>query len=134
MKIPLDQFEQLIDEKILQRGLDYFQKGRVHDLQEDKLGLTKKTAKTKNKTKSTAKKQKSPAEQLKELLNKASVDELKELISKEASRNMMFRNHVMTSLEHYNDNVSKEFYNNQLFELVERYFHDSDGLGDKDNT
>ena len=34
MKIPLDQFEQLIDEKILQRGLDYFQKGRVHDLEE----------------------------------------------------------------------------------------------------
>ena len=172
MKIPLDQFEQLIDEKILQRGSDYFQKGRVHDLeevsphnyeaivegsedylveltlkndvvtdyscdcpydmgpvckhvaavifalQEDKLGLTKKTAKTKHKTKSPAKKQKSPAEQLKELLNKASVDELKELISKEASRNMMFRNHVMTSLEHYNDNISKEFYRNQVRTMI----------------
>ena len=172
MKIPLDQFEQHIDEKILQRGLDYFQKGRVHDLeevsphnyeavvegsedyfveltvendvvtdyscdcpydmgpvckhvaavifalQEEKLGLTEKTAKSKNKTKSPAKKQKSPAEQLKELLGKASVDELKELISKEASRNMMFRNHVMTSLEHYNDNVSKEFYRNQVRAMI----------------
>ena len=34
MQIPLDQFEQVIDEKILQRGLTYFKKGLVHELEE----------------------------------------------------------------------------------------------------
>ena len=34
MQIPLDQFEQVIDEKILQRGLTYFKKGLVRELEE----------------------------------------------------------------------------------------------------
>ena len=34
MQIPFYQFEQVIDEKILQRGLTYFKKGHVHELEE----------------------------------------------------------------------------------------------------
>ncbi|MGQ9847778.1 MAG: SWIM zinc finger family protein [Bacteroidales bacterium] len=34
MQIPLNQFEQYIDETILKRGLQYFKKGRVHVVEE----------------------------------------------------------------------------------------------------
>lgn len=34
MKIPLDEFEQIVDEKILKRGLAYFNKGAIVDLSE----------------------------------------------------------------------------------------------------
>lgn len=34
MKLFLDQFEQQIDETILKRGLSYFQKGHVTDMEE----------------------------------------------------------------------------------------------------
>ena len=34
MQIPLDQFEQIIDEKMLKRGLTYFKKGLVHEPEE----------------------------------------------------------------------------------------------------
>ena len=172
MQIPLDQFEQVIDEKILQRGLTYFKKGLVHELdeispntyeavvegtegytvrlvvennvvtdyscdcpydfgpvckhvaavifslQEEDLGLTKKTGKTKKAAKSGVKKSKSVATQIDELMAKASVDELKELIRNEANKNAVFRNHVFSSLEHYNENVSKELYQKQLKAMI----------------
>ena len=172
MQIPLDQFEQVIDEKILQRGLTYFKKGHVHELeevspntyeaivegtedytvrltvennvvteyscdcpydlgpvckhvaavifslQEEELGLTKKTGKTKKAAKSGVKKSKSVATQIDEMMAKASVDELKELIRTEASKNAVFRNHVLASLEHYDENVSKELYKKQLKAMI----------------
>ena len=172
MQIPLDQFEQVVDEKILQRGLTYFKKGHVHELEEvspntyeaivegtedytvcltvendvlteyscdcpydlgpvckhvaaaifalkeDELGLTKKVANTGNATKSGAKKGKSVAAQVDELLNKASMDELKELIRAEAVNNAVFRNRVFANLEHYNENVSKEHYQKQLRSMI----------------
>ena len=34
MKILLDEFEQVIDDTILKRGLSYYTKGRVHDFEE----------------------------------------------------------------------------------------------------
>ena len=34
MQIPLNQFEQVIDEDILKRGLSYFKKGRVYEPEE----------------------------------------------------------------------------------------------------
>jgi len=34
MKIPLDKFEQYIDETILKRGLKYFKNGHVYELEE----------------------------------------------------------------------------------------------------
>ena len=39
MQIPLDQFEQIIDEKILQRGLAYFQDGQVREIEEVSPGV-----------------------------------------------------------------------------------------------
>ena len=172
MQIPLDQFEQVIDEKILQRGLTYFKKGLVHELeevspntyeaivegtedytvrltvennvvtnyscdcpydmgpvckhvaavvfslQEEELGLTKKTSKSKKPTESRVKKSKSVATQIDELMAKASVDELKELIRTEATKNAVFRNHVLASLEHYDESISKELYHKQLKAMI----------------
>lgn len=34
MQIPLNQFEQIIEETILKRGLQYFKKGHVHEPEE----------------------------------------------------------------------------------------------------
>ena len=172
MQIPLDQFEQVVDEKILERGLAYYKKGLVHDLeeispntyeavvegtedytvrltvengvvtdyscdcpydfgpvckhvaavifslQEEELGLTQKTAKPKKAAKSGVKKEKSVAAQIDELLGKASVEELKELIKTEAAKNAVFRNHVLASLEHYNENVNKSLYQKQLQAMI----------------
>ena len=172
MQIPLDQFEQVIDEKILQRGLTYFKKGLVHELeevspntyeaivegtedytvrltvennvvtdyrcdcpydlgpvckhvaavilslQEDELGLTKKAEKSKKTSKSGTKRSKSVATQIEELMDKASIEELKELIRTEAAKNAIFRNHVLSHLEHYNENVSKELYQKQLKAMI----------------
>ena len=172
MQIPLDQFEQVIDEKILQRGLTYFKKGHVHELeevspntyeaivegtedytvrltvenkvvtdyscdcpydlgpvckhvaavifslQEEELGLTKKAAKSKKSAGSGTKKSKSVATQIDELMDKASVEELKELIRTEAKKNALFRNHVLSHLEHYNENISKDLYQKQLKAMI----------------
>ena len=172
MQIPLDQFEQVIDEKILQRGLTYFKKGHVQELeevspntyeaivegtedytvrltvennvvtdyscdcpydlgpvckhvaavifslQEEDLGLTKKAAKSKKSVGSGVKKSKSVATQIDELMAKASVDELKELIRTEATKNAVFRNHVLASLEHYDESISKELYHKQLKAMI----------------
>ena len=172
MQIPLDQFEQVIDEKILQRGLTYFKKGHVQELeevspntyeaivegtedytvrltvennvvtdyncdcpydlgpvckhvaavifslQEEELGLTKKAAKSKKSAGSGTKKSKSVATQIDELMDKASVDELKELIRTEAKKNALFRNHVLSHLEHYNENIFKDLYQKQLKAMI----------------
>lgn len=172
MQIPLDQFEQVIDEKILQRGLTYFKKGLVRELdeispntyeavvegtedytvrltiendvvteyscdcpydmgpvckhvaavifslQEENLGLTKKTAKSKKASGSGTKRSKSVATQIDELMAKASVDELKELIRNEVNKNAVFRKHVLASLEHYDENASKELYQKQLKAMI----------------
>ena len=172
MQIPLDQFEHIIDEKILQRGLTYFKKGHVHELeeispntyeaivegtedytvrltvennvvtdyrcdcpydlgpvckhvvavilslQEEELGLTKKAEKSKKTSKQGTKRSKSVATQIDELMDKASVEELKELIRTEATKNAIFRNHVLSHLEHYNENVSKELYQKQLKAMI----------------
>lgn len=171
MQIPLDQFEQVIDEKILKRGLSYYKKGLVQQLdevspntyeamvegtedytvqltvknnvvteyvcdcpydqgpvckhvaavifklQEDQLQLTPKQTKTKSKAASktaTGKKRKTIAEQINEMLTKASKEELVALIQEEAANNTAFRNRIMMALEQYNDNISKDFYANQM--------------------
>ncbi len=43
MQIPLDQFEQYIDETILKRGLSYFQRGYVHESEEISPGVFEAT-------------------------------------------------------------------------------------------
>ena len=171
MQIPLDQFEQVIDEKILKRGLSYYKKGLVQQLdevspntyeavvegtddytvrltvknkvvteyvcdcpydqgpvckhvaavifklQEDQLQLNSKQTKTQSKAISktaTGKKRKTIAEQINEMLTKASKEELVALIQEEASSNTAFRNRIMMALEQYNDNISKDFYAKQM--------------------
>lgn len=171
MQIPLDQFEQVIDEKILKRGLSYYKKGLVQQLdevspntyeavvegtedytvqltvknnvvteyvcdcpydqgpvckhvsavifklQEDQLQLNPRQTKTKSKATSktaTGKKRKTIADQINEMLTKASKEELVALIQEEASSNTAFRNRIMMALEQYNDNISKDFYANQM--------------------
>ncbi len=166
MQIPLDQFEQVIDEKILKRGLSCFKKGLVRELdevspgqleavvegsedytvqlavknnvvvehscncpydfgpvckhvaavifamQEEKLELTKpKQGRKKN---SSAPKKKSIATQVAEVLEKASREELLQLIQCEAKRNPSFRNQILADLEHYTDNMSKEMYDQRI--------------------
>lgn len=171
MQIPLDQFEQVIDEKILKRGLSYYKKGLVQQLdevspntyeavvegtedytvqltvknnvvteyvcgcpydqgpvckhvaavifklQEDQLQLNQKQAKTKSEAApkiATGKKHKTIAEQINEMLTKASKEELVTLIQEEAANNTAFRNRIMMALEQYNDNISKDFYAKQM--------------------
>ena len=130
MQIPLNQFEQYIDETILKRGLQYFKNGHVHEpeeispgeyeaivegtddytvqltlkngivteyvcdcpydmgpvckhvaavifyLQQDELELNKKTKRTKTNQASNPAKRKTIAQQVDELLEKATHDEL----------------------------------------------------------
>lgn len=173
MQIPLDHFEQIIDERILKRGFSYYKKGNVlqldevspntyeavvegtddytvqlsinndmvteyvcncpydqgpvckhvaavlFKLQEEQLQLDQVQTKSKPKTKnSSGKKRKSTAEQIEEVLAKATKDELVQLIRDEAANNATFRNRLMMALEHYNDNISKDFYAKQIQSIL----------------
>ena len=175
MRIPLDHFEQVIDEKTLTRGLSYYKKGLVRQLDEvspntyeavvegtedytvhmtidndvvtefvcdcpydqgpvckhvaavlfklleEPLQLTHKQYKTKSKPKTkatTGKKRKTIAEQIDEMLAKASKEDLVELIKEEVGSNTAFRNRIMVVLEQYNDNISKEFYAKQIKSIL----------------
>ena len=173
MRIPLDQFEQAIDEKILKRGLSYYKKGLVRELEEvspntyeavvegtenysvrltidnnvvtesvcdcpydqgpvckhvaavvfklleESLQLNQKQSKSRPKNKaSTGKKRKTIAEQIDEMLSKASREELVGLIKEEAASNTAFRNRLMMTLEQYNDNITKDFYAKQIKALL----------------
>lgn len=166
MQIPLDHFEDVIDEKILERGLSYFKKGHVNELeevtpgvfetivegtedyrvqvtvknnvvteyvcdcpydmgpvckhvaavifalQEDTLELTKPKPRKKNS--SSTPKKKSLNSILKEILDKATKEELVQLIQNETKRNADFKNHILTALEHYCENLSQTHYEQQI--------------------
>ncbi len=168
MQIPLNQFEQIIDETILKRGLTYFKKGNVQELeeigpdtyeavvegtenytvqlkiennvvtehscdcpydrgpvckhvaavifalQEDKLALTEEQAAGKEKTSSTSPKRESMAAQIDDLLSKATREELEQLIKEEAKRDAKFKNRILMVLEHYNENLSQSYYEQQI--------------------
>ena len=168
MQIPLNQFEQYIDETILKRGLQYFKKGHVHEPEEispgvyeaivegtedynvrltikngiitehvcdcpydfgpvckhvaavifylvqDELELNNKTKKAKTKQTSKPAKQKTVAEQVDELLEKATHDELKQFVREQASQNASFRNLFLSSFVQHNSNESKELYVKQV--------------------
>lgn len=164
MQIPLNQFEQYIDETILQRGLTYFKKGKVQEpletgygeleavvegsedyivnltirneivtefscncpfdmgpvckhvaavifyLQKEELGLDKKTKSKKTNSTPISKKQKTPAEQVNDLLEKATHDELKEFIREHTSKNSSLRSLFLSYFIQYNSNDTKELY------------------------
>lgn len=85
----------------------------IFALQEDKLALTEKpSGKKKARTKSP--KRKSAAAQIDELLSKATRDELEQLIREEAKRDADFKNQILMALEHYNENLSQYYYEQQI--------------------
>ena len=168
MQIPLNQFEQIIDETILKRGLQYFKKGNVHDpieiglgmyefivegsenytvqltiknqivteyvcdcpydygpvckhvaaaifyLQQNELGLSETVKKAKNTQTDKPAKRKTITDQVNELLDRVSHDELKRFVRENASQDKHFRNLFLSSFAHYNYDDSKGFYEKQI--------------------
>jgi hypothetical protein len=172
MKIPLNGFDEHIDEKILKRGLLYFRKGEVlafdevgsgeyeavvrgtedysvkltvkngmitgnscdcpydmgpfckHEvaalfhLQQDELGLNKKKdAAGSPKTRKT-KKRKTIAEQVDDLLEKATQEELRQFLREQAAGNVSFRNLILSSFAQYDGEESQEGYVKQLKSIL----------------
>jgi len=167
MNIPLNEFEQIIDETILKRGLSYFKKGKVNGftelangeyqtgvsgteeytvqfkiknnviiehncdcpydwgpvckhvvasifyLKQDELGLNQKQVPSKGK-----KRNKSVAQQMKEILNKASHEELKDFIEKYSKRNKRFKSLFLSNFAYLNANQSKSFYQKQIKSVI----------------
>jgi len=172
MQIPLNQFEQFIDETILKRGLQYFKNGHVHEpeeispgeyeaivegsedytvqltlkngtiteyvcdcpydmgpvckhvaavifyLQQDELELNKKTKRAKTGETSIPTKRKTVAQQVDELLEKATHDELKQFIKEKAAQNPPFRNLFLSSFAQHNSDESKELYVKQVKSIL----------------
>jgi len=172
MQIPLNQFEQVIDEDILKRGLSYFKKGRVYEpeeispdefetivegsedyvvrykikndiiiefvcscpfdsgpvckhvaavifyLQQDQLELNKKSVMTRRNQNHGSAKRKTIAEQINEMLEKASHEELKQFIRDITERNISFRNAFLMSFAQHNSHESKEVYAKQVKSIL----------------
>lgn len=167
MKISLSEFEQIIDETILKRGLSYFNKGYVTELteitkgvygalvegteeyiislqitnniieehncncpydmgpvckhivavifmhQQDVLELDKKTL-----SKPRAKRTKSVAQQVKELLKTISHSELISFVEENSKSDRKFRNVFLASFGHLSENQSKAFYQKQIKSIL----------------
>lgn len=168
MNIPLTQFEQIVDEKILQRGLAYFKAGAITEfseistgeyeaivegteeytvqltvnnntitayncdcpydmgpvckhvvavifyLQQDELELNVTDV-----TKPKKKKTKSVSQQIKELLNSISRNELIEFVQDNTKKNKKFRNYFLASFGHLSQQQSKEFYQKQIHSILD---------------
>lgn len=175
MKIPLNQFEQYIDEVILKRGLSYFKNGQVSEpeeitqgffeaivegsedytvrvsikkgnivdyscncpydmgpvckhiaalifcLQEDVLEMKDKpSAKNKKVPNRMPGRRKTVMEQVNELLDNVSYEELKKFILEKSEHNPSFRNIFLSSFAHLNNNDSKEFYLKQVKTVLKK--------------
>ena len=77
-------------------------------LQQDELGLNKKTKGVKTDRNSKPAKRKTVAQQVDELLDKATYDELKQFVREKASANTPFRNLFLSSFAQLNSDESKE--------------------------
>ena len=190
MQIPLNQFEQFIDETILKRGLSYFKNGYVSEpeeithnvyeaivegtedytveltiknetivehvcscpydmgpvckhvvavifyLQQDVLEIKQKNAsKQGNKEKIATKKSKKKTitEQVNEVLEKISHDDLKQFIREKTEHNPPLRNIFLSSFAHQNTNESKEIYTKQVKSIL-RAASGRDGFIDWNQT
>jgi SWIM zinc finger len=98
-------------------------------LQQDELDLKQKPVKTKSVTPKKSKKRKTVAEQVDELLEKATHDELKQFMREQASLNVKFRNLLLLSFVQHNADESKEFYEKQIKAIL-RSAKESDGSFD----
>ena len=167
MEIPLDQFKQIIDETILNRGLSYYKSGAVenfikinnneyeanvsgsefytvhlsiknqiitthqcdcpfesglvckhivavifHLLKEDKQIDPEESKK------SSSKNTKPVNQQVQDILNVISHQELKDFVLENAVSDKKFRNHVLVSFNHLNKDQSKEFYQKQIHSII----------------
>lgn len=79
-------------------------------LQQDELELSKKTKRAKTDQATKPAKRKTVAQQVDELLEKASHEELKQFVREKASQNAPFRNLFMSSFAQHNSDESKELY------------------------
>jgi uncharacterized Zn finger protein len=98
-------------------------------LQQDELDLQQKAVKTKPVAAKKKKKRKTVSEQVDELLEKATHDELKQLVREQAKLNVSFRNLLLSSFVQYNADESKEFYEKQIKAIL-RSVKDRDGSFD----
>lgn len=167
MGLELNEFEQMVNETILQRGLSYFKNGYVTDFAELSIGEYEATVsgteeytvrlKIKNNliveyncncpydmgpvckhivatifylkqlelnlnqtniSFPKKKKRKSAEEQLKEILNKVSHNELKEFIKEQSKVDKQFRNLFLSNFAHLDASQSKEFYQRQIRSVI----------------
>ncbi len=172
MQIPLNQFEQYIDEIILARGLSYFKNGRVNEpeeitpgvyesivegtedyivhlsikdgniveyacncpydlgpickhvvavifyLQQEESELKKKSPISKSTPQKEPLNRKTIADQVNELLESISHDELKQFVREKTEQNLPFRNLFLSSFAQYNKDESKELYQKQVKSIL----------------
>ncbi len=96
-------------------------------LQQDELELEQKPVQAKPVAPKKSKKRKTIADQIDELLEKATHDELKQFVREQATRNVVLRNMLLSSFARHNSDESKEFYEKQIKSLL-RSAKDSDGF------
>lgn len=87
-------------------------------LQQDELELNKKTKRAKTDQNSIPAKRKTIAQQIDELLEKATHDELKQFVREKASSNLSFRNLFLSSFAQHNSDESKELYVKQVKSIL----------------
>jgi len=87
-------------------------------LQQDELELNKKTTRMKTSQSAKPAKRKTIAQQVDELLEKATHDELKQFVREKASANAPFRNLFLSSFAQHNSNESKELYEKQVKSIL----------------
>jgi len=87
-------------------------------LQQDELELNKKTKKTKAGRTPKAAKRKTIAQQVDELLEKATHEELKQFIKENTTQNIPFRNLFLSSFAQHNSDESKELYTKQVKSIL----------------
>lgn len=83
-------------------------------LQKDILGLKQKSTDGKNKSGVKTVKKKTVAEQVNDLLNTISHEDIKQFIREKAERDTTFRNMFLSSFAHQDENESKEIYIKQV--------------------
>ncbi|MEH6656868.1 SWIM zinc finger family protein [Leeuwenhoekiella marinoflava] len=167
MNIPFNEFEHIIDETILKRGLSYFKNGFVSEFSEVSIGefesnvsgteeytvnlkvendviveyncdcpydmgpVCKHIAASifylkqdhlnlnqQNRPLTKKKKRKTVFQELKDVLDKVSHQDLKKFIQEQSNIDKQFRNLFLSNFAHLNESQSKEFYQKQIKSVV----------------
>lgn len=172
MQIPINEFDEYIDDPILKRGLSYFKNGYVSEpeeitpdvyeaivqgtkdytvqlkikngtilehacdcpydigpvckhiaavifhLQQDELGIKQKPTSKKSTKEKKIERRKTGFEQLNELLDKISHEDLKQFIREKTENNLPFRNIFLSSFAHQNTSETKELYLKQVKSIL----------------